>query len=253
MLRGGLARVRTRRLLHQVARGLLVVGSAVLFIFALARLPIAQATTISSISPLLIVALSAPILGETVGWRGWVGVLLGFTGVLIVVRPGTGAFNPASFLVFGSALCWTAGMLITRRITSTERATTTVFWTAASGLVALTLLLPWDFREPTWSALGLTFWIGIVSSGGQWLTILAYRHAAASVLAPLSYLQLIWSTTLGFLVFHAVPDRWVLVGAVMIAGSGVYTVQRERMRLRRAAPVQPILIRGTPSDAIRRT
>jgi drug/metabolite transporter (DMT)-like permease len=176
--------------------------------------------------------------------------LVGFTGVLIVVRPGTGAFNPAAFLVFGSALCWTFAMLITRRMASTERATTTVFWTAASGWLVLTLLLPFRFTTPTWSALGLTLWVGVVSSGGQWLTILAYRHAAASVLAPLSYVQLIWSTALGFLVFHAVPDRWVLIGAVMIAASGVYTVQRERMRLRAAVPARPLQLRRAPSDAV---
>jgi drug/metabolite transporter (DMT)-like permease len=204
----------------------------VLFIVALSRMPIAQATTINSVSPLLVVLLSAPVLGEKVGLRGWLGVLAGFAGVLVVIRPGTGGFHPMAFVVIGSALCWSAAMLITKRMAASERGGTTVFWTAASGLVVLSLLLPFQFTVPTWPALGLTLLVGVVASSGQWLTILAYRHAAASVLAPLSYMQLIWSTCLGFVVFHAVPDRWTLIGAVIIAGSGLYTVQRERLRLR---------------------
>jgi drug/metabolite transporter (DMT)-like permease len=256
MKRGGLASVGTRRPVLQILRGLGVAGSALLFIFALSRLPIAQATTINAVSPLLTVALSAPILREVVGLRGWVGVLAGFIGVLIVVRPGTSAFPPAAFLVLGSSLCWSAAMLVTRRMAATERSTATVFWTAASGLVLLSLLLPFGFVVPSRFTLALTFFVGIISSGGQWLTILAYRHAAASVLAPLSYVQLIWSTGLGVLLFHATPDGWTLLGAMIIAGSGIYTVQRERLRLRaerRGAVQRPLSTEGKTPDAIRRS
>jgi drug/metabolite transporter (DMT)-like permease len=254
--RGGLAGLGTRRPILQSLRGLAVAGSALLFIFALSRLPIAQATTINAVSPLLTVALSAPILREAVGVRGWAGVLAGFTGVLLVVRPGTSAFPPAAFLVLGSSLCWSAGMLITRRLAATERSTATVFWTAASGLVVLSVLLPIAFVVPTRFALALTLFVGVVSSGGQWLTILAYRHAAASVLAPLSYVQLIWSTGLGVLLFHATPDGWTLLGAFIIAGSGIYTVQRERLRLRAergGAAKRSLSAGGTKSDAVRRS
>jgi drug/metabolite transporter (DMT)-like permease len=256
MKRGGLASVGTRRPVLQALRGLGVAGSALLFIFALSRLPIAQATTINAVSPLLTVALSGPILREVVGLRGWVGVLAGFIGVLVVVRPGTSAFPPAAFLVLGSSLCWSAAVLITRRMAATERSAVTVFWTAASGLVALSLLLPIGFVVPTPSSLALTLMVGFISSGGQWLTILAYRHAAASVLAPLSYVQLIWSTGLGFLLFHATPDGWTLLGAAIIAGSGVYTVQRERLRLRATpgGPQQRLLSKeGQKSDVVRRS
>jgi drug/metabolite transporter (DMT)-like permease len=234
--RFGLPRVQTRRPIRQILRGVSVVGSAVLFILALSRMPISQATTLSFMSPLLIVMLSAPLLGETVGLRGWLGVLAGFIGVVIVVRPGTGGFQPASLLVVGSALFWSAAMLITKQMAASERASATLFWTASSGLVVLTVLLPFTFIIPSWRDVGLALLIGLVASAGQWLTLLAYRHAPASVLAPLSYLQLIWSTTLGYLVFHTVPDRWTLIGAVIIASSGLYTVQRERARLQTPKP-----------------
>jgi drug/metabolite transporter (DMT)-like permease len=135
-------------------------------------------------------------------------------------------------LVLLSSLCWSMAMLITRRMARTERASATLLWTAGSGLVVLTVLLPFVFHVPTLASVGLALVIGLISSGGQWLTLLAYRRAPASVLAPLSYGQLIWSSTLGYLVFGAAPSRYTLIGAVIIACSGFYTVQEARMQQR---------------------
>ncbi len=230
LLRGGAPAARVRRPLLQVLRGLGVVGSAVLFIASLASLPIAEATTVNFVSPLLITVLAVPILGERVGTGGWLAVLAGFLGVLAVARPGTAGFHPAVVFVLLSSLCWSGAILITRRMAATERASATLLWTACTGLVVLTVLLPPVFRMPDVPTLALTILVGFISSGGQWLTVLAYRHAPASVLAPLSYGQLIWSSALGFLVFGAVPDRWTLVGAAVIIGSGLYTVQHARRR-----------------------
>jgi drug/metabolite transporter (DMT)-like permease len=236
LVRGGPAAARARRPALQILRGLGVVGSAVLFIMALAHLPIAEATTVGFASPLLITVLSVPVLGERVGLSGWFAVLAGFLGVVIVARPGTSEFHPAVLLVLASSLCWSSAMLITRRMAATERSSATLLWTAGTGLVVLTVLLPFGFRVPDAASLGLTLLVGLVASSGQWLTILAYRHAAASVLAPLSYLQLIWSSTLGFLIFRSIPDRWTLLGAAIIACSGFYTVHHARQQLRMRQP-----------------
>jgi drug/metabolite transporter (DMT)-like permease len=232
-VRSGRHGMRTRRPVWQILRGLGVVGSAVLFIASLASLPIAEATTVNFVSPLLITILSVPVLGERVGVGGWLAVLAGFAGVLIVARPGTGTFHPAVLLVLLSSLCWSMAMLITRRMARTERASATLLWTAGTGLVLLTALLPFVFRVPTPASVGLALVIGVISSGAQWLTLLAYRRAPASVLAPLSYGQLIWSSTLGYLVFNAAPSRWTLIGAVIIGCSGFYTVHEARMQQRR--------------------
>jgi drug/metabolite transporter (DMT)-like permease len=124
-------------------------------------------------------------------------------------------------------------MLITRRMAATERPSAMLLWSAATGLTVLTVLLPLMFRPPDARSLALALLVGIVATGGQWLTILGYRNTPASVLAPLSYSQLIWSSVLGYLVFGAVPDRWTLIGAAVIVASGIYTVQHERARLRR--------------------
>jgi drug/metabolite transporter (DMT)-like permease len=232
LVRTGRAGARARRPLLQILRGLGVVGSAVLFIASLASLPMAEATTVGFASPLLITVLAIPVLGERVGLSGWIAVCAGFIGVLIVARPGSSEFHPAVLLVLLSSLCWSMAMLITRRMATTERASATLLWSACTGLVTLSLMLPFVFRVPDLRSVGLALVIGLVASSGQWLTVLAYRQATASLLAPLSYAQLIWSSALGYFVFGAAPDRWTLVGAAIIAASGFYTVHHARMQMR---------------------
>ncbi|HUZ64860.1 MAG TPA: DMT family transporter [Acetobacteraceae bacterium] len=227
----GRSGIRVRSPGLQVARGLGVVGSAVLFILALAHLPMAEAATVSFASPLLITVLAIPLLGEVVGFRGWMAVLAGFAGVLIVVRPGTGGFHPAALLVVLSSLCWSLAMILTRKMAGTERPAATLLWTAVTGLVVLSLLLPFSHAPLGPRQLGLAIVLGLVAATAQWLAVLAYRHAAASVLAPLSYGQLIWSSSFGYVVFGSIPDGWTVLGAVIIVGSGLYTVRREWARL----------------------
>lgn len=225
------ATFRTRRPGLQVLRGVGIVASALCFILALADLPMAEAAAVSFASPLFITLLAVPLLGEVVGLGGWAATLAGFAGVLVVVRPGTGGFHPASLLVLLSSVFWAISMIATRKMGIAERSATTVLWTAASGLVVLTALLPFQHHGVTASQLGLAVMLGLIASTGHWLAVVAYRHAAASVLAPLSYGQLIWSSTFGFIVFGGVPDRATVLGAVVIIASGLYTIQRERARL----------------------
>jgi drug/metabolite transporter (DMT)-like permease len=231
LLRDRRASMRSRRPLLQVVRGVGVVGSAVFFILSLAHLPIAEATAINFITPLLITALAVPILGEVVRLQGWLAVLVGFVGMLVVVRPGVHGLHPSALLVLASSLCWCVAMLITRRLVGIDRSTVTLLWTAVSGLILLLTVLPFYLAPLTWRLAGLSLAVGVVASGGQWLAVLAYRHARATVLAPLTYAQLIWSSVLGLIVFGTIPDHWVYVGAVIIAASGVYVVHLERVRV----------------------
>jgi drug/metabolite transporter (DMT)-like permease len=233
-----LARRAPRRALRpnnpklQILRGLAVTGSSVLFVFGVRQMSMAEATTISFLSPLLITILSIPLLGEVVGVRRWGAVLVGMLGVLIVVRPGTGGFQPAAFWGMASSFCWAAALIITRKIATTDQPTTTLLCSAGIGAVVLTFLVPLAWTWPTASQWALVLLLGVFSSLGQWMVILAHRQAPASLLAPFSYSQLIWATTLGFLVFGALPDRWTLVGAAVIVASGLYTAHRERVRAR---------------------
>jgi drug/metabolite transporter (DMT)-like permease len=214
----------------QVVRGLCVVGSAVLFVFGVSSMQIAQASTISFISPLLITVLSIPVLGEVVGMRRWLATAAGMLGVVIVARPGNGGFQPAALFGVASSACWALALVITRKMATTERSTTTLFWTACVGAAVLAVLLPWVVVRPSLPHLLLALVLGVLASIGQWLVVQAHRLAPASMLAPFSYMQLIWATIAGWLVFGNLPDEWTLVGAAIIIASGLYTAHRERIR-----------------------
>jgi drug/metabolite transporter (DMT)-like permease len=220
--------LRARNPAMQVTRGLCVAGSSILFVYGVRQMTMAQATTISFLSPLLITVLSVPLLGETVGPRRWAAVGAGMLGMLVVVRPGLGGFQPAALFGVASSLCWALALIITRRISSSDAPQTTVFWSAAIGTAVLTLTLPLEAVWPTLEQLGLSLILGIFASGGQWMVILAHRIAPASLLAPFFYSQLLWVTGLGLLVFGNLPDGWTIAGAAIIVASGLYTAHRER-------------------------
>ncbi len=223
---------RVRSVRMQVLRGVMLVASAMLFILALKFMALADAASVGFVSPLMITALSVPLLGEVVGIRRWIAILVGFAGVLVVIRPGTGAFHPAALLVVGSSFTWAIASILTRRMAATEDARATLLWSAAVGLLLLSFAVPFVWERPAWDMLALNLAMGVVASAGQYLMVLAYRHAGASLLAPFSYIQLLWATGFGFLFFGTLPDRMTLIGAAIIVGSGMYTIHRERVRAR---------------------
>jgi len=233
-MRSGPGRFHVRKPGLQILRGLGLLTSALFFIFSLRYLPLADASAIGFISPLLTSMLAIPILGEVVGLHRWIGGIVGLIGVIIVVRPGTGAFHPAAILVLLSSASWAFSSVLTRVLVGVDSPTATLVWSAATGAIVLTVVQPFDFAIPTAWHLVLLLTLGTIASGGQYLTVLAYRYAAASVLAPFNYVQLVWSTALGYLVFAAVPDFWTFAGAGVIVASGLYTLQYERGERRRA-------------------
>ena len=223
----------------QVLRGLSMLGSSMIYISCLPFLPLADATSIGFVSPLFITALSIPFLGEQVGLRRWAAILVGLIGVLIVVRPATSAFQPAAILPIFSALAWAVAIIITRKMSGTDGTATTLLYTSTTALLAISLVVPFDWATPTARQIGLGLVYGLLASGGQWLIVLAYYRAGASVLAPFTYSQLVWAAALGFLVFGAAPDGWTLLGAAVIAASGLYTAHRERVRAAAERGVKP--------------
>jgi drug/metabolite transporter (DMT)-like permease len=229
---GGVSRLRTQRPQLQFLRGLGVTVSSILFVMGLQYLPIADATASSFVAPLFVTALSIPILGETIGWRRWTATLIGLIGVLIVVRPGGSGFQSASLLPVASALSWAFAMIITRMMSRTESPLTTLAYSAIIGFVLSSLFVPFVWQPLTGTFLLMGLFIGVSSTVGHWLLVSAFRYADASLLAPFSYLQLLWASIFGYLMFAALPDSWTLVGAVIIACSGLYTAHRERIRAR---------------------
>jgi drug/metabolite transporter (DMT)-like permease len=229
--------LRTARPGLQVMRGVALLGSSLLFISGLRFLPIAEASATGFVSPLLVTALSIVFLGESVGVRRWLATAVGLIGVLIILRPGSSAFHPAAFFPLVSALSWACMLIMTRMMSGREAVMTTMTYSAIVGIAILSALVPLVWVAPSWHDILFGILIGVASTAGQWIVVLAFRYADASVLAPFSYTQLLWVSILGFLVFGEVPDIWTVTGAIFVVASGLYTAHRERLR-RSQLPVE---------------
>jgi drug/metabolite transporter (DMT)-like permease len=214
----------------QLLRGAALLSSSLFFISGLRFLPIAEASATGFVSPLFVTALSILFLGERVGLRRWLATAVGLIGVMIILRPGTSAFHPAAFFPLVSALGWACTLIMTRMMSGKEHASTIMTYSSIAGVIILTALVPFVWVVPTWHDILFGILIGIASTAGQWIVVLAFRYADASVLAPFSYSQLLWVSILGFLVFGEVPDVWTITGAIFIVASGLYTAHRERLR-----------------------
>ena len=214
----------------QLMRGVALLASSLFFISGLRFLPIAEASATGFVSPLFVTALSIAFLGERVGARRWIATAVGLVGVLIILRPGSSAFHPAVFFPIVSALAWAGTLIMTRMMSGREHALTTMTYSSIVGVGALCALVPFVWVTPSWHDILFGILIGVASTAGQWIVVLAFRYADASVLAPFSYTQLLWVSILGFVVFGELPDVWTVTGAAFIVGSGLYTAHRERIR-----------------------
>jgi drug/metabolite transporter (DMT)-like permease len=231
----------TARPALQMMRGAALLGSSLLFITGLGFLPIAEASATSFVSPLFVTALSILFLGESVGLRRWLATAVGLIGVLIILRPGSSAFHPAALFPIVSALAWAGTLVMTRMMSGSERAITTMTYSSITGFTILSLLVPLVWVQPSWHDIFFGIVIGIASTAGQWIVVRAFRYADASVLAPFSYTQLLWVSILGFIIFGEVPDSWTVIGAAFVVASGLYTAHRERVRQSQllALPAEP--------------
>lgn len=218
---------RTQRPGWQFIRALGTLGSAVFVAMAFRFLPMAETMAMNFVYPVFVTALSIVLLGEKVGIKRWVALVVGLVGVLIVIRPGTSAFHPAAIFPVLAAASWAFGMIATRKTSFSDDAWTALTYSAIIGLIVVTFIVPFFWKTPSSHDLLLALAVGCLSTIAQVLLIFAYRVAPASVLAPFSYSQLIWATLFGYLAFSDVPDRWTIVGAMVIAASGLYIAHRE--------------------------
>lgn len=226
--------VQSRRLWLQIVRSLLLFGSTALNFLALRYLQLSEVTAIQFAAPLTVALLAGPLLGE---WspRGRLVVIgVGFLGVLVIVRPGLGAVHPAALLSMGNVVCYALYVITTRKLAAHDSTATTMFYSGLAGLALISPLLPWMWTTPTdWLVWTLLFAIGTLGTIGHWLLVLAHARAPANVLAPFVYTQLLWSVLLGYLWFGDRPNLWTLVGAMIVAGSGLYILAQDTLRRRR--------------------
>ncbi|GAB4185817.1 MAG: DMT family transporter [Thalassobaculales bacterium] len=214
----------------QVLRALVLFGSTSFAIFGFAALPLADAVTLTMSAPLMVTALSIPFLGEKVGWRRWLAVLIGFIGVLVVTRPLGGGFRPEAFLMLAGAFCWSLAIIITRKLGAAEDVWRTMGWSSGIGLVMST-----GASIPVWVWPTPADWLLILANGAsnflaQFLVIRALQLAAASLLAPVTFTNILWSSIVGFAVFGTLPDEWTLAGGAIIVSAGLYVWHRERQQ-----------------------
>ncbi|KQP61519.1 MULTISPECIES: DMT family transporter [unclassified Methylobacterium] len=223
--------VRTRRLWLQVVRSLLLFGSTALNFFALRHLQLAETLSIQFAAPLAVALLAGPLLGEWSSPRRLAAIAVGFVGVLVIVRPGVGAFQPAVLLSLGNMLCYAFYLIATRKLAAIDSTATTMFYSGLAGLAVMAPLLPWIWSDPASPGLWLLLvGVGLFGTLGHWLLVLAHARAPANVLAPFLYTQLLWSVLLGYLLFGDVPHRWTLIGGAIVVASGLYLLSQERTR-----------------------
>jgi drug/metabolite transporter (DMT)-like permease len=208
-------------------------GSTIFNFLAITFLPLTVTASISFTMPLILCALSIPLLGETVGWRRWLAICVGFLGVLVIVQPGTAAFHPAVFLSLTGAVFTALYMLLTRKLAGVDSTTTQQFY---ASFVATVCLVPFALGGFIWPS-SVVGWIVFVLIGaaaliGHQVLTTAHRFAPASVLAPFGYVQIIFMTTSSWLIFNQPPSIWIFVGAPIVIGSGLYIWLRERQLAR---------------------
>ncbi len=227
VLQEGIASLKPRRLGIVVLRCALGAGSLVLAFVSFSMIPLADAYTIAFLTPLAVTALSAPVLGERVGWRQWLAVVIGFAAVLLILRPDFGAgggMGWGQLAMLASGALFALSMLILRRIAKTESsgALLLVYF-----IMLFLISLPFTigaWRMPTALDFGLMAATGACSGLGNLLLILAFRYAAAALVSSFMYSQLIWGTAFGFLLFADLPDAITIGGAAVIMLCGIYTL-----------------------------
>lgn len=195
--------------------------------YAFVHLPLAEVYALLFATPLLITALSVPLLGETVRARRWAAVLVGLVGVLIVLRPGVTEFSPGHLAALVAALSSAVATIIVRKIGGQERPAVLIFYPMLTAMVVMGALLPWIYVPVELPALGAMAGVGLLSVVAQLCSIAAYRFAPAAVIAPTQYSQILWATLYGILFFSERPDAWVAIGAGVIIASGIFIVWRE--------------------------
>ncbi len=222
--------VVTKRPWLMTIRALLLVGVTLLGQLALKTLPLAETTALIFVTPLLVALLAGPTLGERVPGRAWIATVAGFIGVLLIARPGGAMAGMGIAYALGAALCYACYQILTRKMAGSEHPLRLLFTTALGGTVAMAFALftHWDGTWPTWPQAALIASLGLYGGVGHFLLIRAFREAPVSALSPFLYVQLIWATLLGWLVFSHLPDPPAILGMAVIGASGLMLALGER-------------------------
>ncbi len=232
---GGIrAAIRTRYPWLQVSRGLLLALEVCVMVLAFVLLGLVESHAVFTCYPLLVAALSGPVLGEKVGWRRWTAIGIGFIGVLIILQPGLRVFSPAALIPLLSAFLFALYGLLTRYVSRGDSASVSFFWTGAVGALAMTPVGLWHWEPmslPDWGWMAL---LCCTAAFAHWLLIRAYEVAEASAVQPFAYLQLVFASAIGIFMFGEALELNVAIGAAVVVCAGLFTLWRQRVKAKTA-------------------
>ena len=225
---GGVQSLLTRRWPWHLLRTVLAAGAMFGFFYGVARMPLVEALTLGFTAPLMVTAMSMPVLGEHVGWRRWTAVVIGFLGVLLVLRPGGGDLSLAAFAVLFGSFCYASLAITARKLAATESSFALSVYVITGPLIISASML----GQGAWQAPDADGWLLFIAAGScsviAWIGIIGgYRRAAPALLAPFEYTALVGGAVAGYLIWHEIPDSWVVAGATTIIASGLFVAYRE--------------------------
>ena len=227
---GGLASLRVHDRRGLSIRVFFYIGSTTLIATSMILLPLADAATLLFAGPLFVTALAPTMLGEHIGWRRWAAVMVGFIGVVIMMRPTPEAIQPLALVPIVAALFSTFRDIATRRISATESTNAIMVWSTLGLVIVGLLTIPFGWVAVGWVDLSLLAFAGILSGVAHILMVEAFRVAEAALVSPFKYSAVIWAVALGYFIWGTVPDQFILVGGGFVIASGLYILHRETRR-----------------------
>ncbi len=228
---GGLrVAVATRQPVTQIVRGVLLALEICVNVTGFVLIGLVESHAVFACYPLLVAALSGPVLGERVGWRRWTAIAVGFAGVLVILQPGAGVMDPRALIPLAAALMFALYALLTRYVARRDAASVSFFWTGVGGAVVMTAIGIWHWEPMAAADWGWMAALCICGALGHWLMIRAFEVAEASAIQPFAYLQLVFASALGVTVFGDAIRANVIIGAAIVVAAGVFTLWRERVR-----------------------
>jgi drug/metabolite transporter (DMT)-like permease len=225
----GINSIKTKKPVRHFVRAFSAVGCVVLYIFGIKYLLLSENIAIAHSAPIIAALLAVPILGEKIGIHRMLAIVIGFIGVIVIVKPGTDLFQLKSLLPLGSAFFMASVYLTTRSLMNTESSTSIVFYYSFALLFTSLIFFPSDFVIPDTFNLILALSLGIMGSMGHYFMSQAARHADVAVTSPFEYSSFIFVGVMGYLFFYEIPSQSVILGGSLIILSGVYVAYRERL------------------------